>query len=371
MAILRYLKEFRQKIKKYLEGGYVITIKWILRFSLSMGLLLACLADLVNKIGWWPLAPLGYLLLHFGTALIIASIIGFFLEITEIKDFFEERLINILFKDKYIESINKERLIKLNLAIMKGIGKLDIKNSEYEYDDFVKNIQDGVILANIGEIYRKNFQKIIHYSILEDDEIIQELEATPDELKLNGRRLVRIKTTTRFQLIAPREDEDQKFNLVCGYELKLIHGLKDPSKQFSFELWLNEKLTEPNETKNPIGKKVSTGPKESKETNLSFEYKYDVPFALSELYTAQIEYKTISYEYDDLSGTIKKSMNTLTHRANIIFSSSKKLEFVDAEFYGLTGYDKPAKTPNSISIDYSGWALPEDGYFINWREKIV
>jgi hypothetical protein len=70
----------------------------------------------------------------------------------------------------------------------------------------------------------------------------------------------------------------------------------------------------------------------------------------------------------DLPGRLKSNMNTLTKGATILFSSRDELE-LDAEFYGLTGYSDPSTTPNSIFMQYNGWALPEDGYFISWQKK--
>jgi len=340
-----------RKIIEYLKKGweYLTSIKWIFWASLFFGLALTCWADKIGVHRPWP-----SLMSNFGTALMIASIIGIFLEITEFKRYFEDRIVNILIKDDHIKSLNEDRLIELNLRTMKCIANLNISNLEYEYDDFVKKIQDGVLLENLGKIYRKDFQQIIHYSRLKKDEI-QELGAIPDEL--NG-KLFRIRTTTRFQLIAPNEDEE--FDLDCGGdELTLIPGL-DPSSQISFELWINDDKVDID-----IAKHIKTN-----EKTLSFKFVHKVKFKAAASFTASIEYKKEKYLYDEPSGRINDSMNTLTHGANIHFSSREELEFVDAEFYGLTGYSKPAKTDNSISIDYSDWALPEDGYFIYWREKI-
>lgn len=339
MGILRYLKDCKQKIDK---SEYFMMIKWKMGFFLVLGYALTCLAD---KIGFSSLS-------HLGTALMIASIIGFFLEITEIKDFFGKRLVDILFEDAYIGSINEERLIKLNSETLKGIGKIKINNPEYEIDDFVKKIQANV-LENIGKIYRKDFQEIIHYSILTNGEI-QELGLNPDELK--NRRLVRTITTIKFRLIAPNEEE-QTFDLDCVYEPILIPGL-DPSKQMiSFDLRIDD-------DKVPIDISEYIKPNER---NLSFNLIHPVSFKSTASFTASIEYKRESYEYHDLSGRIKTSMNTLTHGANIHFASREVLE-VGAEFYGVTNYKESVPTPNSISIDYSDWALPEAGYFIYWKE---
>jgi hypothetical protein len=344
--ILNYFINFIQKLKQYSKDEYLITIKWILRFSLAFGLLLTCFSE----VKWLPW-PLTSLFLHFGTALIIASIIGFFLEITEIKDFIEKRLISILFKDDYIESINEDRLIKLNTKTLEGIGKIRTGHPEYETGDLINKIQANA-LENIGQIYRKDFQEIIYYFKLKDNEI-QSLGLNPQ--KVSG-RLSRIEITTKFRLIAPKEIE-HIFDLDCSYKLSLIPGLEQNKQIFLLELLINN---EP----------VSIDIDHLIEKNRNNE-RFIVPVNLKATddayYTASIEYKIGFYQYDDLSARIKKSMNTLTHGANIHFSSREELE-IDAEFFGVTNYKDPVSTPTSISIDYPDWALPEAGYFIYWRE---
>jgi hypothetical protein len=107
---------------------------------------------------------------HFGEALVIASIIGFFLEITEVKTFFEERLTNVLFGGSYIGSVNRDRLITLSEIALKGIGQIHVNNKLHDYDSFVTSIIEDVALENIDKVYRKDFNETIYYSALNPNE---------------------------------------------------------------------------------------------------------------------------------------------------------------------------------------------------------
>ena len=155
-------------------------------FALAIGLVLTCVADKIGE-HWWPFSGMS----HFGLALIIASIIAYLLEITAVRDFIENSIVNILFKDEAIKSMNLERLIDLNFSTMKAIGKLDTGNPLHEYSDFVTQVQ-SLMLQNIGAIYRKELSETIHYSLLTSDE----------KVKLNiDSNVVRIRRTTKFNLL--------------------------------------------------------------------------------------------------------------------------------------------------------------------------
>ena len=331
---------FFKEINKYLTWT-----RWIIGCFFVVGLA-------ITFFGFWLDSQF---FTHLGMAFIIASIVGIFLEITEVKKFFEERLAEVLIKDDYLKSLDKDKLTTLIYETLKSIGK-EINNPAYEYGDFVDNIQ-GDVMNNIGETYRKNFRQTIDYSILEPEEIEAILEANPNDL--DG--IVCIKTTTRFHLIAPTQKEDQIFQYDFSYELDLINNLEQ-KKHTSFKLWIDD-----NEIDNinfdeclKLNDKI-----------LSFKYLHDVRFSSKEdnSFTALIEFEKVEYKFD-LFGRLKSNMNYLTHGANIHFSSKHELE-LDAEFYGISGEwdNEPNKTNNFISIDCNGWAFPQHGYFIYWQKK--
>jgi len=306
--------------------------------------------------GWfWKIAS------RFGEALTIASIIGFFLDITEIRHFFEKRLTNVLFGDEYIGTVSEDRLITLSEIAINGIAERYVNNSAYDYGTFVTSVIADVVLENIGQIYRENFTETTYHSELSSDEI--------GELGLNAEDptmdLIHLTIKTAFQLIAPMEDEDQEFDLseCCRYDVEVIRGLED--KQFQFTLLVNGEIISI-DLSECVQCKTLPGTKPEREL-LSFECKYKVPFKSIHGYTASVNYIIDVYQYD-LRGRFKKNMNTLTKGATILFSSKNELE-LDAEFFGLTGYSEPSITLTSIFMQYKGWALPEDGYFISWREK--
>ena len=359
MANIKTLwREFKKWVKRYVRKmcQWLLIIRWIMLTSFFGGLALTCWADKIGE--WWPWSNV---MSHFGEALVIASIIGFFLDISEVKDFMEKRIANILFGKEYIESVNRDRLITLSGIAMNGIGAIEVNNDAYDFNDFVTRIIDNVVLENIGQIYRKDFNETIHYSILKPDEI--ENRTISDGYD-NTRDVVHVTTTTRFQLIAPREDEDQTFDLsnCCSYEIELIPWFKD---QFTFDLTVDGKKV--NIESDKWIKTKSVHGSTPQRNILFFECKYDVRFKSEHGFTTSIEYTRDTYQYA-LPGRLKSNMNTLTKGATILFSSRNELE-LDAEFFGLSGYNKPSITPNSISMQYNDWALPEDGYFISWQAK--
>lgn len=160
-------RHFKAWIKRCFSDIYkwLLIIRWIMMASCFVGLALACWADKIGK--WWPWSNI---MSHFGEALVIASIIGFFLEITEVKTFFEERLTNVLFGGSYIGSVNRDRLITLSEIALKGIGQIHVNNKLHDYDSFVTSIIEDVALENIDKVYRKDFNETIYYSALNPNE---------------------------------------------------------------------------------------------------------------------------------------------------------------------------------------------------------
>ncbi|MGO9372533.1 MAG: hypothetical protein ACLQBD_10605 [Syntrophobacteraceae bacterium] len=353
MGIWRFFKQtidnYRKKSADWFKDS---EIRIIMLFTLAIGLVLTCLADKIGE-HWWPLSS-G--MSHFGSALIIASIIAYLLELTAVRDFIETSIVNILFKDEAIKSMNLERLIDLNFSTMKAIGKLNTGNPLYEYSDFVTQIQ-SLMLENIGAIYRKDLSETIHYSLLTSDE--------KEKLNIDG-NVVRITRTTKFKLIAPFETEGQEFTLPFNYELNHIPGLA-ANKQLSLSLAINLGGDNTDGISYIENIDVDINQYINKDGS-SFCYQYKNIFKYQASFSAYIEYTTQEYQYE-LPGHLKSSMNLLTHGATIHFASRDELALIDAEFFGLTGYSSPVTTPNSISIQYSDWALPEDGYFISWQKK--
>lgn len=353
MGIWRFFKQtidnYREKNADWFKDR---EIRIIMLFAGAMGLVLTCVADKIGE-HWWPLSS-G--MSHFGLALIMSSIIAYLLEITAVRDFIENSIVNILFKDEAIKAMNRERLIDLNFSAMKAIGKLDTGNPLHEYSDFVTQVQ-SLMLQNIGAIYRKELSETIHYSLLTSDE----------KVKLNiDSNVVRIRRTTKFKLIAPFETEGQEFTLPFNYELDHIPGLA-ANEQLSLHLTINLGGDDTDDISDIETMDVDINKYINKDGS-SFCYQYKNIFKSQASFSAYIEYTTQEYQYE-LPGHLKSSMNLLTHGVTIHFASRDELALIDAEFFGLAGYSSPVTTPNSISIQYSDWALPEDGYFISWQKK--
>jgi len=291
---------------------------------------------------------LSSLLIHVGMALIISSIIGLFLEMTEIKDFFENRLVNIISQNEFVDMLSEERLLDLAVTAIQGLGRRRTTNPAYNYDDFGAKVRNDV-LENIGKTYRKDYFETIDYSVLRDKELPQ-IGILISDLKC---ALSRVVSTTRYEIISPEKEKEIEYEVTCFYYTAPIPGLAF-EKQFSFELDVDgERIAL------DISKFITT-----KDGKIEIDIKHKIKVTGS----AWVEMKLISLE-DELSGHFVNYMNELTQNVTLHFSSREEL-VLNAEIFGMTvNYNEPSITNNSVSIQYPGWALPGHGYFITWKRS--
>lgn len=326
--------------------NYAKSTKWIILFTFTLGLLLTLFGEYLKILSYSSI--IWGSCIQLGTALTISSILGLFFEITEIKEFFEQRILGILSKDEFIDLVDEEKLVDMTISNMTGLAEKRIDNPLWEHYDFALSVGYG-ILDNVGEVYRKDYFETIDYSVLTKPEI--------DKLGLDSseihEKITKLKVTTKYRLISPKDKDPVPYTLSHYWIAEKLKGL-DVKESFKFSIYVEDekqdiKLTEFIEEKDDF---------------ITFNFSKEIEFT-SDIW---IEFELISFELD-LSGIFSRTMDQLTHNATVHFSSREQLDFVSS-FFGITANnDEPSITSNSVSFQYPGWALPGHGYFIAWRSK--
>lgn len=324
------------------------------------GLVLILFADAVNKYS----IPVGSFLAHVGIALIISAIIGICLEVSEFQEFLEKRIIGILFGDEYIQLVNTDSLLEMNLKAMNALGKKRVTNPDYNYQNYVTVIGRS-ILDNIGTIYRKGFIEVIDFRVLKPEEITK---LVGDHNALKDADIVCINSTTKFLFVIPNQNDEEEFQLECSYKCSAPVELLN---KFKFEVLVNDIIIT-----DVDGQLLTSNYVNTNGESLAFDFKHSLSpndilkdgtkEGTKVGYEPSIEYRRVSYQYDP--GSLNGYMNTLTHQIDINFSSREEV-MPNAEFFGFSVYTPIKKTGNFVSINNPDWGLPEDGYFISWQRK--
>jgi hypothetical protein len=319
-------------------------VRWIILVFVLLGLLLSLSGEHLK-----PYSKVsGSILEHFGTALIIAGIIGLFLEISEIKDFFESRLLALLSRAEFVEIVDQNRLMEIAVSAIAGVGKKRATNPHYERDDFAWTLAE-VINNYAGRPYRKDLFETVEYSILELEEI-KAMGLNSDDVP---ECVMKIITKSRYEVVPPSEHDEFDFEFDLIERSFLVPGL-DPGRHFSLKL------------------KVNGDEKDEKwEGSISAQGKLaqieiDRFYKLRGTASVEVELTQLSY---GTSGHIVNYVTQVTHNATVHFSSRHSLN-LQADVFGVMGnYNEPSITENSVSLQYTGWVLPGQGYYIAWRSQ--
>jgi len=283
-------------------------------------------------------------LLHVGVALIIAAVVGLFLEIAEIQAFFETRLVRILGSDGFVGLLSEQKSLDLSVAAAKGLGRLRTNNPAYEYEDFARTIGQDV-LNLIGKPYRRDLAESIFVQWLNPEQAA----AIDVAHKTGGGSLARIKQGTAFTLISPTIDKDYKYEYKFLVYFDNATGI-DCRKHTSFEFKIDGKSLPVN--CHDFFKDV--------DGSTSWEFRYEMTFRESCFIEAHLS--TVEY----MAETYASNMVHLTKNATIHFSSNDPLD-LQAQISGIAGKGaEPSISKNSVAIKFDGWVLPGHGYSINW-----
>ncbi len=331
------MREHIDKLKDYLK-----TIRWIAIALFVIGICLILTSEYIDE------HLLKTIVSHIGVAFVVASIIGLIIELTEIKDFFENRILNIVTGKKFIEILSDKKLEELNHEIMKKMIQNKVDNDKYDFYSFPHTITTD-ILSQIGGVYREDNSDTIEYHVLTP----QEIEQIFNEQEVRENEIARITYTARFYLVSPKENEEIEHEIIEYWYVKKIPSI---NKNNHFEI----KLIVDGDT---ISLNKDEFIKEEGD-NMTLDLSYKIKFKKG----ISVLIETIMYEYGK-TGNIASYMEDLTKDINVHFSSDLQLD-IDAEIFGLSAkYYDPSITSNAASINYPGWMLPGHGYSISWTEK--
>ncbi len=327
------------EMKRFLKN-----IRWVIIAYFLFGIVLMLVAEsyLINDSKFFA-----SMVSNVGMAVMIASIVGFIVEFTEMKNFFEERLKQILKGEEFLSSLTEEKLKEYNLMVMRRIIRGKISNPGYDYNSLPQVITDG-ILSGVGGVYRDDYHETVEYNVLPQKER-EDLALDNDVI---SKEIVKMTVNIRFNLIAPKEREDMEYALPYVWHVKKIPGL-DKNGHCDLSLLVDGEIQ-------PIQKEEFI---EETENEILMKFKLPVKFNTS----AFVELRAVIYEHGN-SGSLASRMETLTHNVNVHFSSDRPLEF-STEIFGMSDIcSPPSITKNAVSIRFPGWLLPGHGYYVSWQE---
>ncbi len=327
------------EMKRFLKN-----IRWLIIAYFLFGVVLMLVAESYLMNGSRFFASM---VSNVGMAVMIASIVGFIVEFTEMKNFFEERLKHILKGEEFVSSLTEEKLKEYNLMVMRRIIQSKISNPGYDYNSLPQVITDG-ILSGVGGVYRDDYHETVEYNILQE----KEKEDLALDSSAISKEIVKMTANIRFHLIAPKEKEDVEYVLPYVWHVKKIPGL-DKNSHCDLSLLVDGESR-------PVQKEEFI---EETENEVLMKFKLPIKFNTG----ASIELRAVIYEYGN-SGSLASRVETLTHNVNVHFSSDRPLEF-STEIFGMSGIcSPPSITRNAVSIRFPGWLLPGHGYYVSWQE---
>ena len=315
------------------------------RFIVLTVLLIGILLTVIPEV--WPNHVSGILasiVAHFGIALMIASVIGFIFELTEIKDFFEKRLTTIFQGNEFLTVLHNQQLRDISRRAMEIIIRRKVTDPEYDTESLPRLMTD-TILSLTGQTYYEGYHGTIEHTILTPEEVRKLDTAEPIE-----KEVVRLSIETRLFLVPPKINEEVEHELPYWWSVKRISGLdKYAHCQITLEVGGEKQPINVDASLIENGKKI--------EIDLRHKVKLFRP--------TLVVWKAVFLEYGQ-TGSLTCSVESLTHNLSVHFSSGKPLE-LEAEIFGMTTTDyPPSVTKNSVTITYPYWLLPGHGYYILW-----
>jgi hypothetical protein len=321
------------------------SIRWIGISVLFVGIA-AILGGQLLKPDWHFWAEF---LIHLGVALVVASLVGFLLELSEFREFFENRLIGILTGKELIDLMNDQHLLDLHGKIVRGLARRRVNNPAHDYENYVSSVCDR-LAEYAGIRHRKNQAETIHYSVLNDAELVAlGLDAT----KLHG-LVGKTEVRLRYQVVSPRVSEPDVDEFGWSWWVREVPGLA-LEKHYEFTLSVDGQTITPKNT-NPVKRVKWT---------VEFDIEEKLPFQG----TAWVEAKMVYYEYG-LEVVFQSTFGALTHNASVHFASREPLELFARMFGVADDNSDPSIAGNSVSIQYPGWVLPQHGYYISLSKAV-
>lgn len=288
------------------------------------------------------------LLTHLGVALIIAAVFSLFLEVTEVKEFFEQRMTDVLCRSEYMKMLEEGRILALLVSCVETLGAKRTTNPTYEYNDLAKLLADDIVNEVIGKPYRKNFTETIEYSVLSSDE----LETLGSTVRTN---VVKRFCETWFTLVSPSEVGLIDYEVSWDDEMDAVPGL-EIARHFELAVKVNDVEVENID----LNQFVSV-----KDGRVGIEFSRTLKVANNSVVYLSLR----SYQFGT-TGLVYTYMTEPTHNVTVHFSSSEDLD-LQADVFGLSGNSEwTSVSRHSVFMQYQGWLMSGHGYFIAWKKPL-
>jgi hypothetical protein len=325
--------------------NFLKKISFIATSLISIGFIIILICDFYLA----PISPLwGAVILHVGIAIMIAGIINLILELTEIKSFFEERLLSIVAKDEFLDQLTDDTLSEyIHNAMYRLLYKKAPSNLR-DHGGICRSITLEVLPALWGVIC-EDYNDSTDFELLDDDKI-KELQLTKNVAKITN--------SVIYDFIAPNKDDEFDIKIYYWYIVKEINNypLKE---QYEFKLFLTHTDKDEKEEEIEMAKYIK-----KEEGFAELDFSYDI--------------KLKSYVRCRIECTIITSpppthrvvyMRYPTRNVAVHFSSNKPVSPI-GEVYGIVpDYTESFEKAHTCTLRYPGWMLEDQGYFIKWDAK--
>ena len=328
-----------KEIKQFLNRIRLVAISLILR-----GIVFILVGELYVK----PLTSLwGTVISHIGIAIMIAGIINLILELTEMKSFFEERLLSIVASDDFLDLLSEPILSDYIFNAMHRLLRNKAPSDYRDYGGIVRTITRDILPA-LGGIYCEDYNDSTEFKLLKSDEI--------EILKLNQDiHAAKITNRVSYDFIAPNQDEELEISVKYYYGVKEINSFPI-NDQFNLRLFLTHKDQDEKEEKVDLEKYLK-----NEEGFISLDLSYETKFKT--FLRCRIECTIVSSPPPTLRLVYMKYP---TRNVTVHFSSNVPL-MPTGEVYGIApDYTEPFETDHALTLRYPGWMLEDQGYFIKW-----
>ncbi len=305
----------------------------------------------------WPIAAHN-ILLDIAKALMAASLIGLFVHLAEVQNYFSQLIRNLVVDKRFIALLSNEELEKHGIASLEELIRRNVTNENHLALYFARPICRAFI-PHLTSWYRENYNENIEYTALSPKEAIDRINS--DLPKGEGpvvlvdefdKDVYLLESTTVFSLIPPQSKDSDPFRGRIELGVAGIPGV--PAKS---QVWASIKIgSNPEEV-------LTLKEIEKRGRMVVFEVPYEI---LGDAKSIPVQIRSREYNYS-IKTQLSMEMVVLTKGLSVVFSSHQDV-YPEASLFGVNvGSYEPLPGTRSVSIGRSDvLLLPGDGYSISW-----
>ena len=313
---------------------------------------------------WWSVIHES--LKHVGMALLVAVVLGLFLQLGEVKDHLSEYAKTVLIQGEYLKGLNPDTLFRLRSTIASVLFQKVVSNDEYEHQEIhqqFENVLFGKLVHSDSEgerEYRRNYSDVIHFEFLTSEQLAKRYRLLGDEP--NEHRLyVTTTTSTTYEVVSPHTGRRPYVVPLLGdvnYIRRLLH--KDQVQYHIGATQQTMKLVE--QVKFDLTQK---------EGLLHYEAREELNY--SEAGTLTVCTQVIEVELAEEVPFMLKSMARLTHAPSLTITTSNNVptRLLQVFMLGLGSMEPVQATPGMAKWDFSGWMAEGQGFLIYWSPSAI